>query len=72
MVLRSGSDVPAVRAGQLTRGDGRGLLGIMFGIYVILLTWIVLWKLEVPYVGTGVLRNIKLVPFAPSGGAGTG
>jgi glycopeptide antibiotics resistance protein len=42
----------------------------MFGIYVILLTWVVLWKLEVPYVGTGVLRNIKLVPFAPSGGAG--
>ena len=62
--------MPGVRASQLTRGHDRGLLGVMFGIYVILLTWIVLWKLEVPYVGTGVLRNIKLVPFAPSGGAG--
>lgn len=42
----------------------------MFGIFVILLAWIVLWKLEVPYVGSGSLRDIKLVPFAPSGGAG--
>ena len=42
----------------------------MFGIFVILLAWIALWKLEVPYVGSGSLRDIKLVPFAPSGGAG--
>lgn len=27
------------------------------------LVWAVLWKLEVPYIGTGGLRVIKLVPF---------
>ncbi|MFK4804712.1 VanZ family protein [Microbacterium sp. ZW CA_36] len=31
-------------------------------IYVLLLVWIVLWKLELPWVG-GVDRVIKLVPF---------
>ena len=29
-----------------------------------LLVWVVLWKLEVPYIGGGALRHIKLVPFA--------
>ena len=33
-----------------------------FAVYSILLVWIVLWKLELPWVG-GVDRVIKLVPF---------
>ena len=33
-----------------------------FAVYLFLLVWIVLWKLELPWVG-GVDRVIKLVPF---------
>lgn len=47
---------------------GRVLLVVLFVVYLVLLAWIVLWKLEVPSVGA--LRQIKLVPFAPSAGAG--
>jgi glycopeptide antibiotics resistance protein len=44
----------------------RGWLIGLFVVYLVLLTWIVLWKLEPPYVGEGELRHIKLVPFAPT------
>ena len=50
-------------------GPGRALLVVLFVVYLVLLAWIVLWRLEVPYVGGGALREIKLVPFAPSAGA---
>lgn len=40
-----------------------------FVVYLLLLGWIVLFKLEFPWIG-GVDRVIKLVPFAPSEGAG--
>ena len=49
---------------------GRGWLVVLFVTYLTLLTAVVLWKLEVPYVGEGALRQIKLVPFAPSDGFG--
>ncbi|RXZ72466.1 VanZ family protein [Agromyces albus] len=45
---------------------GRGVLVALFVAYLALLTWIVLWKLQVPYVGEGALRHIKLVPFVPT------
>ncbi len=50
----------------------RHLLIILFVIYLVLLAWIVLWKLEVPYVGAaaGLPRPFKLVPFVASGDAG--
>ncbi|MET4159484.1 VanZ family protein [Agromyces sp. PvR057] len=41
----------------------RRLLGASFAAYLALLFWIVLWKLELPYVGSGALRQVKLVPF---------
>jgi glycopeptide antibiotics resistance protein len=41
----------------------RGWLISLFAVYLALLTWIVLWKLEPPYIGDGELRHIKLVPF---------
>ncbi|MEV1131373.1 VanZ family protein [Agromyces sp. NPDC049794] len=44
----------------------RGLLVGLFAVYLVLLVWLVLWKLEPPYVGDGALRHIKLVPFAPT------
>jgi glycopeptide antibiotics resistance protein len=53
-----------------SRSGGRVLLVVLFVVYLGLLAWIVLWKLEVPHVGGGALRQIKLVPFASSAGAG--
>ena len=46
------------------REDGRGRLIALFVGYLLVLAWIVLWKLQLPYVGEGALRHIKLVPFA--------
>lgn len=49
-------------------GDGRLLLAVLFAVYLVLLVWVVLWKLEVPFVGTGDLRRLKLAPFTAGGG----
>jgi glycopeptide antibiotics resistance protein len=40
----------------------------LFVVYLALLVWVVLWKLEPP--SLGVDRAVKLVPFVASGGAG--
>lgn len=40
----------------------------LFVVYLVLLAWVVLWKLEPP--SLGVDRAVKLVPFVASGGAG--
>ncbi len=55
-----------------TSQGGRVLLAGLFVTYLVLLAWIVLWKLDVPYVGAaaGLPRPIKLIPFVPSAGAG--
>jgi glycopeptide antibiotics resistance protein len=47
----------------------RRLLLVLFVVYLVLLVWIILWKLEVPYVGAAASldRPIKLVPYFPSG-----
>ena len=44
----------------------------LFVVYLVLLAWMVLWKFEMPWVGTAALlpRPLKLVPFVPSGDAG--
>lgn len=48
----------------------RRLLVVLFVVYLVLLVWIILWKLEIPYVGAAasLARPIKLVPYFPSGG----
>jgi glycopeptide antibiotics resistance protein len=72
--MRASPPVPA-DAGTTTvaahpvRGGRRGLLVALFLVYLALLAWVVLWKLEAPHVG-GLPRSVKLVPFAPSGDAG--
>lgn len=53
-----------------SRERGRVLLVGLFAVYLAMLAWIVLWKLEIPYVGGGALRLVKLVPFVAAGGAG--
>ena len=52
-------------------GRRRVLLSVSFVVYLLLLAWIVLWKLEVPWIGEAALlpRPIKLIPFLPSGEA---
>jgi glycopeptide antibiotics resistance protein len=60
------------RGATSARPGGRGLLVALFVLYLVLLAWIVLWKLELPWIGEAALlpRPIKLVPFFPSGDAG--
>ena len=48
------------------------LLVVLFVVYLVLLAWMVVWKLDVPYVGEAALlpRPMKLIPFLPSAEAG--
>ena len=45
---------------------------VAFAVYLALLAWVVLWKLELPWIGdaAGLARPIKWVPFVPSGAEG--
>ena len=52
----------------MTRPAARRRLAALFVVYLGLLGWVVLWKLEVPWVGEQ--RVVKLVPFAATGDAG--
>lgn len=43
------------------------LLVVLFAVYLVLLAWIILWKLDVPFIGAGGIGHVKLVPFVASG-----
>jgi glycopeptide antibiotics resistance protein len=47
------------------------LLVVLFVIYLVLLSWVILWKLTLPWVGSAAFlpHPIKLIPFLPSGDA---
>lgn len=49
--------------------ERRLIVGLLV-VYLALLAWLILWKLEVPWVGAGSLRELKLVPFLAAGDAG--
>ena len=53
-----------------SRNPTRTVLLVLFLLYLALVTWVVLWKLEVPSVGEAGRRVVKLVPFASSATAG--
>ena len=53
-----------------TRSATGTVLVALFSVYLVLLVWLVLWKLEVPWVGDDQRRVIKLVPFVPGDGTG--
>ena len=55
-----------LRAARSSPAGPRGWLVGLFVVYLALLAWVVLWKLQLPYVGEGELRHVKLVPFAPT------
>ena len=42
------------------------LTGILLGIYLILLTWLILFKLQLPLGGWVPYRSLNLVPFGAS------
>lgn len=44
----------------------------LFVLYLVAVAWGVLWKFEMPYLGSGVERAVKVVPFVRSGGYGAG
>ncbi len=44
------------------------VLAVGLVLHVALLVWLVVWKFRTPYVGTGELRAVKLVPFVASEG----
>ncbi|MFD6176374.1 MULTISPECIES: VanZ family protein [unclassified Isoptericola] len=46
------------------------LLPLLFATYLVLLTWLVLWKLGVPWTGEAGQRVVKLVPFVATAHAG--
>jgi glycopeptide antibiotics resistance protein len=48
----------------------RGLVIVAFVVYLVLLAWVVLWKLQLPFIGESNARVIKLVPYVSAGGDG--
>lgn len=49
----------------------RKTLVVALAVYLVVLAWAVLWKLEVPWFGAaaGLDRPLKLIPFFPDGNA---
>lgn len=66
-VIESGGSVLEKKPSQEA---GRVLPAALFVVYLVLLAWTVLWKLQAPHIGAGALHHIKLVPFIPGEGSG--
>jgi len=54
----------------VTRRHDRLALWLLFGVYLVLLAWIILFKLHLPFIGRDDMRGIKLIPFVASEGFG--
>lgn len=70
--LRATSSAAAAEGRRLpisTRRGRRAQPVLLFAVYLVLLVWLVVWKLQVPYVGE-VRSPVKVVPFLAAGGAG--
>lgn len=52
------------------RPVGRPFLAAVLVLYLVVLTWLVVWKLAEPYVGTAGDRHLKLIPFVATELAG--
>jgi glycopeptide antibiotics resistance protein len=49
--------------------ERRALAGA-FAVYLVLLVWLVMWKLHLPFIGRDDMRELKLTPFAGDDGYG--
>jgi glycopeptide antibiotics resistance protein len=49
--------------------ERRALAGV-FAVYLVLLVWLVMWKLHLPFIGRDDMRELKLTPFAEDDGYG--
>lgn len=54
----------------MTRRVMRAAVAIVFAAYLVMLVWLVLWKLHDPYIGSAAARAVKLVPFVATADAG--
>lgn len=55
---------------QPIRASRRAALIALFAVYLVLLAWVVVWKLEIPHHEPGGVRRIKLLPFFASAAGG--
>lgn len=49
---------------------GRAALALLFAVYLVVLVWLVLWKLHAPSIGVDAMRGLKLTPFVAAEGYG--
>lgn len=49
---------------------GRAALAVLFAVYLVVLVWLVLWKLHAPSIGGESMRGLKLTPFVAAEGYG--
>jgi len=54
----------------MTQTRARRILLLLFAVYLVVLVWVVLWKLHEPFIGRDDMREIKLVPFLSTTGFG--
>ncbi|QIM18778.1 VanZ family protein [Leucobacter coleopterorum] len=52
------------------RSRVRYALATLFGVYLAILIWTVLWELEIPWIGHASERTLKLLPYIATGSAG--
>jgi glycopeptide antibiotics resistance protein len=60
----------AATAPTITPARTRPVLAALLAVYLVLLVWLVLWKLDVPWVGSPERRTVKLVPFVATAANG--
>lgn len=46
--------------------ESKKLTKILFAIYFLILVWIILFKMQMPFAQLGIRRSINLIPFAGS------
>lgn len=56
---------------ESTRRGARPLLAVLLATYLVILVWLVLWKLHAPYISSSGTGTIKLVPFVSTASAGS-
>ena len=56
---------------ESSRRGARPLLAVLLATYLVMLVWLVVWKLHPPYISASGMGTIKLVPFVSTASAGS-